>query len=280
MNCNGGPLALEMKTLNAEQEKQVAQKIFDANQAREKFQPLRGADTPETLESAYRIQDEVHRLLETEAGVGPLGGHKIALTSKAVQELCGIDQPAYGRIVARTIRRSPAVLRASEFLRLGLEFEVATRIACDVPALAGGYNRESIADYVGACMTAFELIEDRDADYSDLDAASILTDRCWCGGVVLGPEVSDWRNLDLAKAAAELTWNGEVVDQGVTGDSMGHPFEGLAWIANHLQARGQTLKAGDIVITGSALKTRFPEIGDKITYRIEGLGEVSVTLDA
>lgn len=265
--------------MDAEQEKQVARKIFDANQAGQKFQPLRGADAPESLESAYRIQDEVHRLFETEGGAGPMGGHKIALTSRAVQELCGVDQPAYGGIVSETIRKSPAVLKLSDFLRLGLEFEVAVRIARDVPPLHEGYDRESIGDYVGACMTAFELIDDRDADYSDLDAASILTDRCWCGGVVLGPEVTDWRSLDLEQASAELIWNEEMVDQGVTGDSMGHPFEGLAWIANHLQSRGQALKADDIVITGSALKTRFPKAGDQVTYRIEGLGEVSVTLE-
>ena len=266
--------------MDAEQEKQVARKIFDANQAGQKFQPLRGADAPKSLESAYRIQDEVHRLFETEGGAGPMGGHKIALTSRAVQELCGVDQPAYGGIVAKTIRKSPAVLKVSDFLRLGLEFEIAVRIARDVPPLDEGYDRECIGDYVGACMTAFELIDDRDADYSDLDAASILTDRCWCGGVVLGPEVTDWRSLDLEQASAELIWNDEPIDQGVTGDSMGHPFEGLAWIANHLLSRGQSLKAGDIVITGSALKTRFPEAGDRVTYRIEGLGEVSVTLEA
>lgn len=265
--------------MDAEQEKRVARKIFDANRAREKFQPLRGSDAPQSLDSAYRIQDEVHRLFETEGGVGPMGGHKIALTSKAVQELCGVDQPAYGGIVAKRIHSSPVTLKASDFLRLGLEFEVAVRIARDVPTKDGGYDRDSIAEQVAACMTAFELIEDRDADYGDLDAASILTDRCWCGGVVLGPELNDWRSLDLEKAPAKLFWNDTLIDQGATGDSMGHPFEGLAWVANHLQSRGQALKAGDIVMTGSALKTRFPEVGDRVTYRVEGLGEVSAKLE-
>ena len=266
--------------MDPDQENRVARKIFDANRQRQKFQPLRGQDAPSSLESAYRIQDEVHRLFETKGGVGPMGGHKIALTSRAVQELCGVDQPAYGAIVARTIRKSPATLKASDFLRLGLEFEVAVEINRDVPATALPYDRDTIADYVTACMTAFELIEDRDADYGDLDAASILTDRCWCGGVVLGPAVTDWRNLDLAGASAELFWNGDRVDQGVTGDSMGHPFEGLAWIANHLLSREQTLRKGDIVITGSALKTRFPKTGDEVRYRIEGLGEISVVLES
>jgi 2-keto-4-pentenoate hydratase len=57
---------------------------------------------------------------------------------------------------------------------------------------------------------------------------------------------------------------------------MGHPFEGLAWLANLLAGRGRAMQAGAIVITGSALRTRFPATGDEITYRIEGLGETSV----
>ena len=62
----------------------------------------------------------------------------------------------------------------------------------------------------------------------------------------------------------------------MTGAVMGHPFESLAWLANLLAARGRGMRAGEIVITGSALKTRFPEAGDAITYRIAGLGEATV----
>jgi 2-keto-4-pentenoate hydratase len=258
----------------------VARKIFEANRARDRFRPLRGADAPGSMEDAYRIQDEVHRLFETESGLGPLGGHKIALTSRAVQELCGVDRPAYGAIFASVIRRSPAVLRAADFMHLGLEFELGVRIGRDVPAAGAPYDQATIAPYVEACMPAFELIEDRHADYGDLDAESILTDRCWCAGVVLGAPVEDWRRRDLATAPVELIWNGEVVDRGVAGDSLGHPLAGLAWIANHLAARGRSMTAGEIVITGSALKTRFPEPGDKITYRIAGLGETTVRLEA
>jgi 2-keto-4-pentenoate hydratase len=257
----------------------VARGIFEANRARERFRPLGGADAPPSMALAYQVQDEVHRLFATEGGFGPLGGHKIALTSRAVQELCGVDTPAYGAIFASLIQRSPAVLRARDFMHLGLEFELAVEIGRDVPASGAPYDRDSIAPYVAACMPAFELIEDRHADYGDLDAESILTDRCWCAGVVLGAPVTAWRTLDLATTPVELAWNGEMVDRGVTGDSMGHPLEGLAWIANHLAPLGRAMIAGEIVITGSALKTRFPEPGDSVTYRIEGLGETAMRLE-
>ncbi|MEM7025372.1 MAG: fumarylacetoacetate hydrolase family protein [Pseudomonadota bacterium] len=268
-----------MSATNHATEKRIARGIFAANQTRARFRRLRGADAPASMEMAYRIQDEVHRLFIDEGGMGPLGGHKIALTSRAVQELCGVDTPAYGAIFASVIRRSPATIKLGDYVHLGLEFELAVELKGDVPAAGAPYDRSTIARFVGACMPAFELIEDRNADYADLDAESILTDRCWCGGIVLGAPVRDGPS-DLAAAPVELIWNGETIDRGVAGDSMGHPFEGLAWVANHLAARGRSMVGGEIVMTGSALKTRFPQPGDEVTYKIEGLGETSVRIHA
>ncbi len=257
----------------------IARHILDAHAHRHAFRRLSGELAPVSFEEAYAVQDEVHRLF-SEAGSGPLGGWKIALTSQAVQELCGVNQPAGGGIFANTIQHSPATIRMADFMHLGLEFELGVRLGRDLPAAGAPWTRESVAGHVAACMPAFELIEDRDADYGDLDAFSILTDKCWCGGVVLGPEMSDWRGMDLASAPVELVWNGEVVDRGVTGAAMGHPLEGLAWLANLHAARGRGMGAGDVVITGSALKTRFPVAGDEVTYRISGLGEATVRVVA
>jgi 2-keto-4-pentenoate hydratase len=257
----------------------IAAHIFEAHRRKERFQRLRGELAPASLDEAYTVQDEVHRRFGA-AGWGELGGHKIALTSKAIQELCGVDQPAGGGIFARTIERSPATIRLADFMHLGLEFELAVRLGRDLPPSGAPYTRDSVAPAVAACMPAFELIEDRGADYGDLDAASILTDKCWCGGVVLGPEVADWRGLDLETTPVELLWNGAVVDRGLTGAAMGHPFESLAWLANLLAARGRGMKASEIVITGSALRTRFPDPGDAITYRIAGLGETTARIVA
>ncbi len=265
--------------MTTDEHSRIARQIVAAIQNRERFRPLRGADRPESLDAAYRIQDQVYALLQSEAGFGPVGGHKIALTSRAIQEMCGVDQPVGGSIFAKTIHRSPATVRLSDFVHLGVEFEVAFEMARDVPAAGAPYDMESIAAYAGACMPAFELIEDRHADYADLDAASILTDRCWCGGIVLGEPVTDWRGLDLAAAATQLRYNGEIIDRAVAGDALGHPLAGLAWVANHLIARGAMLRQGEIVMTGSALRTRFPEAGDRIDYTVDGLGTVSVCLE-
>jgi 2-keto-4-pentenoate hydratase len=255
----------------------IARHIFEGHEKRRRFERLKGDVAPASMAEAYEVQDEVHRLFR-DAGWGELAGHKIALTSRAVQELCGVDQPAGGAIFARTVQQSPATVRLADFMHLGLEFELGLRLGADLVASGAPYTRASAAGAVAACMPAFELIEDRGADYRDLDAASILADKCWCGGVVLGPETADWRRLDLTSTPVLLLWNGQVIDQGVTGAAMGHPFEGLAWLANLLASRGRAMKAGEIVITGSALRTRFPEAGDEVTYRIDGLGETTVRI--
>ena len=103
----------------------IARKVFDANAARLRFEPLRGPDDPGSLETAYDIQDALYQIMQTEGNSGPIGGHKIAITSPDIQELCGVDQPIYGSIFAHTIHRSPHVANMSDFMRLGIEFEVA-----------------------------------------------------------------------------------------------------------------------------------------------------------
>src|SRR5690606_19267967 len=110
----------------------IARHIFEGHERRRRFERLRGELAPASLEEAYAVQDEVHRLFRA-AGWGELAGHKIALTSKPVQELCGVDQPAGGAIFARTVHRSPATVRLGDFMHLGLEFELGLRLGADLP---------------------------------------------------------------------------------------------------------------------------------------------------
>jgi 2-keto-4-pentenoate hydratase len=77
-----------------------------------------------------------------------------------------------------------------------------------------------------------------------------------------------------------LECNGKVIDEGKGSDVLGHPFEPLRWLANHLNAQGQALKAGEIVLTGSWVTTRFPKAGEHYRYTIEGVGSVEVGIGA
>ena len=95
---------------------------------------------------------------------------------------------------------------------------------------------------------------------------------------MLGEFKSTWPDLGTAKSVLEC--NGKVIDEGKGSDVLGHPFEPLRWLANNLNALGQTLKAGEIVLTGSWVTTRFPKAGEHYKYTIQGVGSVEITLTA
>jgi 2-keto-4-pentenoate hydratase len=250
----------------------IARHLFDANQARLPFEWLTGDLLPKDLTAAYAVQSALIDLWESE-GVGRVAGWKIALTSTAMQELLGVDQPCVGAVLGPNIQSSPAAINMGDFVRLGLEFELAVRMAADTEDQV--YDASTIRPLVAGVAPAFELIEDRGADYTDAEAMSLVADNTWNGGVILGEEIANWQAIDWRTQPVTLTYNG-VVETAVTGDAMGDPFAALAFVANNLRSRGKRLSAWDIVITGSTLKTRFAEAGDRAQYEINGLGAVEL----
>ncbi len=255
----------------------LAHRLFQEHRERRPYRALTDVLDPTDLDAAYRVQAALHRLLLAD-GRGPIAGHKIALTSRAMQELCGVDRPLAGAVFAAATHRSPATLRAADFVHLGIECEIAVELGADLGPDGAPYDRAAVARQVTACRPAFELIEDWGADYGAIDAASLAGDNCWNGGVVLGAARSDWQDLDLTAATTRLWLNGEAVGEGVSGDAMGHPYEAVAWLANLRAEQGETLRAGSFVMTGSTITTRFPGPGDHCRFEVEGLGDVELTL--
>src|SRR5262245_45115640 len=199
----------------------AARTALEMHRTRARYRPFDAALRSAPLEDAYRIQDALHRLM-AEAGRGEIAGWKIALTSKAMQQMTGVDQPAAGAIFSKLVHASPARVDVAAYHHLGVEFEVAVRMADNLPASSGPWTRASVASRVAACLPAFELIEDGDADYKTLDAFTLVAQNTWNGGVVLGPAVTEWRSIDLERAITRCWVNGEPAGQGKTGDAMGH----------------------------------------------------------
>jgi len=251
----------------------AARASFEMHRTRARYRPFDAALRAAPLDDAYRVQDALHRLL-AEAGRGEIAGWKIALTSRAMQQMTGVEQPAAGAIFSKLVHASPARVDVAAYHHLGVEFEVAVRVGDDLPARGGPWTRASVADRVAACLPAFELVEDGDADYKTLDAFTLVAQNTWNGGVVLGAPSADWRSVDLERAVTRCWVNDEPSGQGKTGDAMGHPCEAVAWLANLLNRRGRTLERGMIVMTGSSITTRFPSPGDRVRFVVEGLGEV------
>src|SRR6266536_1959736 len=253
----------------------TARACFEMHRSRARYRPLDTALRAAPLDDAYRIQDALHRLMRA-VGRGDIAGWKIALTSKAMQQMTGVDQPAAGAIFSSTVLTSPARIDAAAYHHLGVEFEVAVRLDDDLPVTGGPWTRGSVARRVAACMPAFELVEDGDADYKTLDAFTLVAQNTWNGGIVLGAPVTSWRQVDLETGVTRCWINDEPGGQGKTGDALGHPLEAVAWLANLLTGRGRMLSRDMIVMTGSSITTKFPVRGDRLRFAIDGLGEVSL----
>jgi 2-keto-4-pentenoate hydratase len=256
---------------------QVGRAFLRIHRTRARYRPLDAALRAGPLEDAYRIQDTVHGLM-TAGGRGDIVGWKIALTSKAMQQMTGVDQPAAGAIFSTVVHQSPARVALGDYHHLGVEFEVAVRLADDLPARGEAWTRLSVAPRVAACVPAFELVEDGDADYKTLDAFTLIAQNTWNGGVVLGAPAGDWRSVDLESAVTRCWINDGAGGQGKTGDAMGHPLEALAWVANLLNRRGRMLRRDMVVMTGSSITTKFPAAGDRVRFAIDGLGEIALTV--
>jgi 2-keto-4-pentenoate hydratase len=257
---------------------EAARLLLQEHRNRVSFGPLPGALAPRSVADAYAIQ-EAFRALRA-PGLGPVAGHKVALTSKVMQKMVEFDSPFSGPLHAGIIHRSTAVLRYADYIHLGIECELAAVLGIDLPAANAPYSRDQIAGAVATLMPAFELVDDRHADYSKIGSLilTLIADNAWNGGIVLGAPVTDWRSLDLAAIRGVLTLNGAAAGEGRGSDVLGHPFEALAWLVNALAERGTSMAKGMVVMTGSMIATKFVKPGDALRFSVEGLGEVSVSL--
>ena len=273
MNRNSRPAKKEPRIERA------GEWLLQAHRRRDPFGPMPEDLAPRTVDEAYAVQGEYVGMRGHD--LGPVVGYKIALTTPQMRQMVGVKDSMAGDLLEKTLLQSPARVRAADYMRLLVEFEIAVELGEDLPAIGAPYNRESVAKAVSAVMPALELADDRNADYESLSmhALMLIADNAWNEGVVLGERLRDWRSLDLGALRGVASINSQSVGEGYGRDVMGHPFEALAWVANNLAARGLGLWRSDIVITGSLVPTKFPKAGDRIRFDAHQLGCVELAVE-
>ena len=253
----------------------AAQYLLAEHQANKTFGSIPSEFVPRTLAEAYAMQDALQSLMA--ATHGPVAEYKTALTTPVMQKVVGFTEPAVGAILGKTIYQSPYTLRSADYGHLGIECEIAVRLGADLPLAQAPFSRDQVVDAIESLMVAFELIDDRHADYAQLtvQVLSAIADNAWNAGVILGSPVLAWSEIDLAAAHGTLFINGALAGEGHGRDVMGHPLDALMWLANTLAQRGKPLTQGMVVMTGSIISTKFLHPGDSARFGVKGLGEVS-----
>ena len=223
---------------------------------------------PRNQLEAYKLQELLGDYL-SKTRFGLRKGYKIGCTSKVMQNYLNVSEPCRGGIFANNVYSGDVECSYSDYNRPGVECEIAVLMGSDLDENGVPYNKDSVAEAIETCMVAIEIVDDRYVDYRKLALPILVADDFFNAGCVL--------DLDILNICGELRVNGNLVGRGQGKDVMGHPFNVVAWLANHLIELGQTLKAGEFVLTGSLVETYWCRMGDCVRADIEGLGSATIT---
>lgn len=199
-------------------------------------------------------------------------GHKVGLTSAAMQRQLGVDQPDFGHLTGAMFHLESHPIDAAAFLQPKVEPEIAFILGR--PLRGPGVTLAEAAASVEFVAPALEIIDSRIRDWK-ITLVDTIADNASSGGAVLGGSVTPLSQVDLRLAGGVLRRNGEVVGTGAGGAVLGSPLNALAWLANVLGARGVGLEAGHVVLPGSITAAVPVTSGDVVTATFAGLGSVT-----
>ena len=241
----------------------AAAALHEVRQRRGQVAPLPAAIAPRTEAEGAAVQHALARRV----GAAPPAGFKIGATARRMQEYLGLSGPAAGFMAVGNVYRSGATLQFADYVRVGVEGELAVRLARDLPP--GPCTAEEAADAVGDLMAGIEIVENRYGELLELGVPTLIADQVFHGAAVLGePGMQDWRSLDIGALRGRLIVDGHLRDEGVGADLMGHPMNCLAWLAGSgVAAAFGGLKAGQVIMLGS------------VTPPVWLTGPASVTVD-
>jgi len=223
----------------------LAKELADAARTRVPVRLLSERFPGLTLEDAYRIQ-RINVEGQVSAGAR-VAGHKIGLTSAAMQEQMGIDEPDSGVVVQSMVAPSGCRLRSADFMNPRIETEIAFRLGCDLP---GPSDMDTVRSAVAEVFLAFEVLDTVFASW-DITLADSIADNAACAGVITGQAVPfdpAW-DLDAEQITAEA--DGKVAATGEGRDILGDPLQALVWLTHRLPVLGTALRAGDKGTTDS-----------------------------
>jgi len=222
------------------------------------------------IDDAYDVQ---RRVIATKTAQGArLRGHKVGLTSKAMQRTVGIDEPDYGHLLDTMFYQSGATIPTERLIVPRIEVELA--FVLNKPLKGPDVTLFDVLNATDYVIPALELIDGR-SKYPRRIVDNIA-DNAACAGVVLGGRPVRPMDVDLSWVGALLLKNGVIEESGVSAAVLGHPGLGVAWLANKLAQHGTSLLAGHIVLAGSFTRTVSVAAGDTLHADYGKMGGVSV----
>ncbi len=236
--------------------------------------PIAAASGIDSIEAAYRVQGKIEALADM-----PRCGWKVGATSQEAQRVLDIEGPATAPMSVPTCFQSPADVAVFPGQSGSVESEFAFRFARDLPKRSTPYSQDEVIDAVDALLPAIEIVGGRFEDgFNRIGPIRLIADMVAHTAFVSGQEVTNWRGIDLKSHSVSLFKNGEQVGEGTGSLVLGDPLLVLHWTANHLLDRGESIKAGQIVTTGTCTGITPVAEDDVFTADFGTLGKVEVRI--
>ncbi|MGX1354135.1 2-keto-4-pentenoate hydratase [Bradyrhizobium elkanii] len=250
----------------------LATRLQEAESARRAIDPIAAEIGAGNIEIAYAVQSEV-----TRRGLFAgrrLVGRKIGLTSKAVQQQLGVDQPDYGALFADMEVPTGEAIDTTWLIQPRIEAEIALVLERDLSGedVTLGELMRSTA----YAVAALEVVDSRVRDWK-ISILDTVADNGSSARYVLGASPRRLTDLDLEGCGMTMTRNGVIASLGCGAACLGHPLRAGLWLARAMARAGQPLRGGDVVLTGALGPVSPVSAGEVYEAKISGFGPVSVT---
>jgi 2-keto-4-pentenoate hydratase len=253
---------------------ELAADLAEAERTRVPMSPLTAAYPGIDVVDAYEIQLINIRQRIAEGAV--VIGHKVGLSSEAMQQMMGVDEPDYGHLLADMEVFEDVPVNTARYLFPRVEVEVGFILAEDLPG--AGCTEDDVLAATAAYAPSIELIDTRISDWK-IALCDTIADNASSAGYVLGRERVSPKDIDITGIDAVLTRNGEVVAEGRSDAVLGNPVTAVAWLARKVDSFGVRLRAGDIVLPGSCTRAIDVRPGDVFVADFTGLGSVRLSFE-
>jgi 2-keto-4-pentenoate hydratase len=250
---------------------ELAERLWRAEVARAPIEPITDAYRDLTVADAYAIQTVN---VERRVAAGRLvRGHKVGLTSRAMQQLLGVGEPDFGVLTDDMFVEDGADLDSGLLVQPRVEAEIAFVMARD---LAGpGVTAADALTATAGVLPAIEVVDSRIAEWR-IQLVDTIADNASCGRLVVGGRLTPVTAVDLRLVGMMFYRNGVPVDSGAGAAALGNPASCVAWLANKLGALGSGLRTGDIVLPGALHRMVPARPGDVFRAEFAHLGAVTV----
>ena len=239
--------------------------------------PITESDGVTDVNTAYAIQTQWTNM-RLERGEKIIG-RKIGLTSRAIQQQLGVNEPDYGSLWQSSFypaKNRKVIIPASDFLQPRIEGEVAFLIGKSLRE--PNITPEQILDATEACAMGIEIVASRIADWK-IKLVDTIADNASYGGFTLGTWDKELCETDLGALVMTIDHNGELAAEGLGSAALGHPAVSTAWLANKLLEFGISLEPGDIVISGGITKMLPVKSGDEFKFSLTSQPDLTVKFE-